>query len=791
MVNSPELTSSSTSYPSKYDIIPIHNSDRATFRNCRRAWGWSSPSKMNLVRKASVLGISMPLWIGTGVHHCLEKFYHPGLQEDPTVTWASWFNLQVKGGIVNQSELKQFVDHDPIQLENGLFRVRGLEDILPSYDSEEFSETYDLVRGMMAFYRDWAPENDDAEVIAVEKEFSVPVLDPQGEPLYMVDNRQMPEGWEPNFELGNEFGPLMIEFRTGVDEDGVAYHDVKKQVHARGRIDQIVRKRDSGRYGIRDFKAQPLDEPILTPQGFIPMGDLKVGDYVIGSNGKSTRVTGIHPQGKKQAYRVVFHDGSSTRCCREHLWTIYTRDQKAYYEPKTRSLDWILNSYTRRWSITDHEAVEFDRDDELLIDPYLLGALLGDGYLGGNTVVLSCTEDEIIEQISESLPIDLEIYKYASENHSWGIAPKIQVEEFDGVTITTTRQRQKNLVLSALKTYGLHRCLSAGKFVPEPYLYASIEDRLALLQGLMDTDGNVYKGRVSFVTTSDDLKDAVIHLARSLGMRAQTWVIVGTNMAQWKIHIRCKNTKFIPFRLARKANAFIEGLTPNRRFNRYIERIDLLDEMEMQCISVEAEDGLYLTKDFIVTHNTTARLDEDYFRHLELDDQVSSYLALGELDAILTDAPYKQLEFATYEAILKAYPKPPTELKSGLPSMSRQTEATTAAIFDKWVSERGLSEYIEADPKYQSYYAWLLEIGDDRFVKRTDAWRNKIQRQNSRERLYYEALDMLSPSTRLYPNPRKEYLCLNCIFRSPCIASETGADWQSMLEDGYVSNYDR
>lgn len=438
-------------YPSKYDIIPVHQSDRATFRNCRRAWGWGSPSKGNLVRKTSVLGISVPLWFGTGIHHALERYYRPGLAEDPVTSWQSWFDLQVKGGLVVESELRQFLDHDPVptthavvdrsqgvKVEEPVYRVRGLEDILPAYDSEEYDGYRDLGSGMMAFYRDWAPGNDDFEVIEVEHEFSVPVLDLNGEPLYMVDTRPMPEGWEPDLTKENIFGPLM---QTAFAQSGP--EALLKQVHARGRQDMIVQHKENGRYGIRDFK-------------------------------------------------------------------------------------------------------------------------------------------------------------------------------------------------------------------------------------------------------------------------------------------------------------------------------------------------------------TSARaLDEDYFRHLDLDEQCTSYLAQGEIEATMWDLPYKQLEYVDYVAILKGYPTPPTTLKNGLPSVAKATETTTARLFDAYVKEHGLTELIEADEKYQRYYAYLLEIGDDRFVHVERTWRNKIQRQNSRERLLFEALDMLSPDTRLYPNPRKEYTCLNCIFRGPCIAAESGTDWKAMLEDGYTSNWDR
>lgn len=96
----------------------------------------------------------------------------------------------------------------------------------------------------------------------------------------------------------------------------------------------------------------------------------------------------------------------------------------------------------------------------------------------------------------------------------------------------------------------------------------------------------------------------------------------------------------------------------------------------------------------------------------------------------------------------------------------------------------------EKDPKMQAYYEWLVETEDHRFVNRQERWRNSVQRINARIRLYYEAIDMLSDPV-CYPTPRKEYGCLNCVFRTPCLQAEDGSDYTDTLEMSYVSNWDR
>lgn len=418
--------------PSKWDIIPIHTSDRATFKACRRRWALSSPAKSNLVPRASVHGVRWPLWFGIGIHKALEKKYDPALNEDPVAVWLAWFELQWNGGLITENELGEFADREPEHSAKDRWSVKGLSEILPNPDEIRMNsitytpeELRDLGVGMLEFYKNYAEQEDDFEVIAVEHDFSVPILDLDGKPLYMPDLRKMPEDWKPTDEE-NIYGPL---FKEGL-----------KQVHARGRMDKTIRERQ-GRCGILD-------------------------------------------------------------------------------------------------------------------------------------------------------------------------------------------------------------------------------------------------------------------------------------------------------------------------------------------------------------HKTTSRLDDDYFRHLELDEQCTMYLWAGQQEAKMHDLEYGSLDFIIYEAILKAYPKPPTKLKSGMPSLARQTESTTAAMFEQFIKENNLKVIFDVDPKMQGYYTWLLEKGDSRFIDRQRIWRNKTQLENAGIRLYYEAVDMLN-DPRLYPNPRNDYTCINCIFRGPCIAMEDGSDWKSMLEDGYVQNWDR
>lgn len=238
--------------PDKFDIIPIHTSDRATFKDCRRRWVWSSPAQQNLIPKVAIYGIYFPFWFGTGIHHSLQHYYDPFLREDPEVTFDAWYDIQWNGGEIKESEVEEFADRFPHQDKSGKWTIEGLKDVLPDPDYEMFEMHHQLGLGMMRFYKDYAERNDDFAVIASEHLFSVPIMDPTtGKPLYMYDTRKMPEDWEPSREE-NMYGPLMFENNT--IWNGEKVEGWWKQVHARGRMDLIVLGHTTENYAIIDHK---------------------------------------------------------------------------------------------------------------------------------------------------------------------------------------------------------------------------------------------------------------------------------------------------------------------------------------------------------------------------------------------------------------------------------------------------------------------------------------------------------------------------------------------------------
>jgi hypothetical protein len=346
-------------------------------------------------------------------------------------------------------------------------------------------------------------------------------------------------------------------------------------------------------------KAQPLDAKILTPNGWVTMGDIAVGDQVIGSDGRPTTVIGVYPQGMRPIYRVVFNDGSSTECDEEHLWTVNTstgisrgREWKTLTLAELRE-SMLEKSGKRHWRIPVVAPVQFERAD-LPLDPYLLGALLGDGGLTVR-VGFSSVDDEILDEVRRALPAGADLAHRAGCDY--GIV-RLNRRGKNGAGPATP-----NPVLNALRALGLMGKGSHEKFIPTVYLHGSVEQRVALLQGLCDTDGYVTcsGSTVELTTTSKALATGLAELAQSLGGTARINAKATAGRDAWRVGLSLP-AEIQPFRLSRKRDA----LLPRVKYHpaRSIAEIVYVGEKPAQCIKVSAADQLYVTDEYVVTHNT-------------------------------------------------------------------------------------------------------------------------------------------------------------------------------------------
>jgi hypothetical protein len=194
----------------------------------------------------------------------------------------------------------------------------------------------------------------------------------------------------------------------------------------------------------------------------------------------------------------------------------------------------------------------------------------------------------------------------------------------------------------------------------------------------------------------------------------------------------------------------------------------------------------------LMDHKTASVIGDDYFTKLEMDEQVLTYFWASQYEAEVYDLPYTRIDRVIYNVLRKVYPKPPTVLKDGLmPSLNRQEESTTAEMFAAYIDEAGIREIFDSNAKMQSYYNWLVQMGDNNFIQRKSVTYNQAQVAASRMHYTMVAQEMLDPNLKIYPTPSGNYTCTRCQFRAPCLAADDGSDFVYMLADGYETNRGR
>lgn len=376
-------------------------------------------------------------------------------------------------------------------------------------------------------------------------------------------------------------------------------------------------------------KAQPLSAIVYTPDGQKKMGDIKIGDKVLTPFGTITKVTGVFPQGVKDIYEIVFGDGCSTRCTLDHLWEVQRFknpcvDKNAFKVVTTQDLlnhSKINNSSCQlgdRPRVRLTKPVSF-KAKKVILSPYLLGALIGDGKLDDHgSIMFSSVDKHILNQVKSLLPKGMSIKHISRCDYR--------------ITFGDKPIRGTNKLRGELKNLELMGKRSHEKFIPDYYKYNSKEVRLKMIQGLFDTDGGVSAvGDVTFSTTSLQLAHDVVEVIQSLGGLCT----IKTRQGRYKKDGVYKDTKlyyklFIYhesaidlFSLPRKRKRCRLRVMKNANINRSIRTIKYIGREKAQCIMVADKRHLYLTDNFIVTHNTAWNADSlrgDYADVLILDE---------------------------------------------------------------------------------------------------------------------------------------------------------------------------
>lgn len=392
---------------------------------------------------------------------------------------------------------------------------------------------------------------------------------------------------------GNAFSAAREARQRGSGLTGITWGLADVNRHTGG-----IQRRDLTLIGARPSmgKAQPLDAMVKTADGWKPMADIRVGDELASIDGGRSLVSGIYPQGKRPIFKVTFSDGRSTRVCGDHLWRVESSKFKGIRIWSTERIAEKIGTerYAKRLYVPLASG-EFGADRDILVDPWLLGVLIGNGNLTGATPLVSTADAATLYRVQEITEGSQTLR--AAGDYDYRIS---------GIS-------GRNDLAIALRTMGLSGKKSEEKFIPRQYLNASHPVRLALMQGLMDTDGWVEEfGAVRYSTSSQQLAEDVQQLARSLGglctisSKTPHYPSHGETLAglpHFVCNIRHENPETL-MTLKRKARR-CKRTKPVRLTFRSIEPDGFEDA---QCISVTHPTRLYVTDDYIVTHNTTLGL---------------------------------------------------------------------------------------------------------------------------------------------------------------------------------------
>lgn len=362
-------------------------------------------------------------------------------------------------------------------------------------------------------------------------------------------------------------------------------------------------------------KGSPISTKIPTPTGWKYLGDLKEGDIIFGSNGKRNTVTGIYDKGEEDVYKITFNDGRYALCDEDHLWPIARKWSSSITVMSTKEMINTYKQYDSNKEKTGRDPyryiyrvpllsspVEYEHKD-VPIHPYVIGAFIGNGCHTLPILTISSGDDFVPKKIARLTGFEVKFSKSNNFNY-------VFYHQVDG-KLQPVHTKDFFKELPEMMNY------SRDIYIPDMYIYNDLEIRMELLRGLMDTDGSISNGsrfNVSYTSCSEKLLKQIQYIIKGLGYIAN----IGspdkrsdkyTNGFCASVNIRVPNTfkKQLfthpkKFKIALYAYERIDVQQPFTHL--IIKDIKKIGRDKCRCIKVSAEDELYLTEDFIVTHNT-------------------------------------------------------------------------------------------------------------------------------------------------------------------------------------------
>ena len=352
-------------------------------------------------------------------------------------------------------------------------------------------------------------------------------------------------------------------------------------------------------------KAQPLTSLVKVPNGWKKMGDIQPGDKVTSWDGTTVNVLSIHPQGVKDIYEFTFADGRTAECTLDHLWKVF--DTRKEYDQRWGVVD--TKEIIRRLSLKEHRLYipllkpkEGERKN-LILDPWVVGALIGDGGYTTTRTTFTNNDEFVVSKMQERLGDDFHVRKIPSG------------KSFE---YSIVMNKSKISINAVLKQAGVEMCTGPNKHIPDEYMNGSLEQRWELLRGLMDTDGSADQTVATpcFNTSSQKLAKQVQELIWSLGgsakctSRIPSYTYKGEKkegLRAYRVYARISKPKRC-FSLPAKQDKVPEENQYSEKLKLRITSVKLVRREEAQCISIDHSDHLYVTDNYVVTHNTFCAL---------------------------------------------------------------------------------------------------------------------------------------------------------------------------------------
>lgn len=348
---------------------------------------------------------------------------------------------------------------------------------------------------------------------------------------------------------------------------------------------------------------QPIDSLIATPNGFVKMGDVKVGDIICDHKGGTQSINYVIDRGLLPCVEFTLSDGRKVQSALEHEWLVKS-PKHILKRRKAQDIIQYMDSqegkdkkHIDRFRISLPEPIFINKEEELKIDPYLLGCLLGDGWFSENKFYMgfSTTDKEMVDNILD-------------------LGYNIKKEKKDDKDIHyEIRNKELKQYIRELGLLGKH---AKDKFIPKCYKNSSVKDRISLLQGLFDTDGHcsITKNggaRCAYTTISPHLAKDIQDIVWSLGGKCRIHTTSGHKgcidgrefinvQDSYRVHVWLEDDKNL-FRLTRKRDNALSVKKNSHALS--IREYKLIGNKHCKCINVSGEDHLYLTDNYVITCN--------------------------------------------------------------------------------------------------------------------------------------------------------------------------------------------